>query len=264
MGIDFGPGQAQDGFDVTAMPHRTFNTEEVGRYLHLGRADMERLVKNQDIPFERHGERLVFRKVEIDAWASQRILGLEGRRLAEYHQRTSSDTRRFLAREVMMPELMQPEFIEPALPAKTKASVLRQMTALAEKGGRVWDAQGLLAGLEAREALCSTGVPGGLALLHSRFPDAYMFESPFIVLGRTVQKIPFGAPDGGATDLFFLLGCPDDRLHLHTLARLCLMAQKTNLLAQLRDAPDAASMHRSILEAEQAVLGTKPEAQGKQ
>jgi PTS system nitrogen regulatory IIA component len=245
------------------MPHRTFDIGEVGRYLHLGREDVERLVKNRDIPFERHGERLVFRKVEIEAWASQRILGLEGRRLAEYHQKTSNDTRRFLAREAMMPELIEPEFIEPALPDKTKASVLRQMTALAEKAGRVWDAQGLLAGLEAREALCSTGIPGGLALLHSRLPDAYMFESPFIVLGRSVQEIPFGAPDGGKTDLFFLLGCPDDRLHLHTLARLCLMAQKTSLLAQLREAPDAASMHQSILEAEQAVLGTKPEAQGK-
>ncbi|MGO9199412.1 MAG: PTS sugar transporter subunit IIA [Limisphaerales bacterium] len=239
------------------MPHRTFDIEEVGRYLHLGRADVQRLVKNQDIPFERHGERIVFRKVEVDAWASQRILGLEGRRLAEYHQKTSSGTRRFLAHEAMMPELMLPGYVEPALPAKTKASVLRQMTALAEKTGRVCDAQGLLAGLEAREALCSTGVPGGLALLHSRFADTYMFDSPFIVLGRTVQAIPFGAPDGAATDLFFLLGSPDDRLHLHTLARLCLMAQKTNLPARLRDAPDAASMRQSILEAEQAVLGSK-------
>ena len=68
------------------MPYRTFGIDEVARYLHLSRADLDRLVKDQDIPFERHGERLVFRKVEIDAWASQRILGLEGRRLAEYHQ----------------------------------------------------------------------------------------------------------------------------------------------------------------------------------
>ena len=243
------------------MPHRTIDLEEVARYLHLGRADVERLVKNRDIPFEMHGSRLVFRKVELDAWASQRILGLEGRRLDEYHRKTSMDTRRFLAHEAMMPELLQPQFIEPALPAKTKASVLRQMTALAERTGCVSDPQGLLAGLEAREALCSTGLPGGLALLHSRFPDPYVFDSPFIVLGRTVQEIPFGAPDGGATDLFFLLGCPDDRLHLHTLARLCLMAQKTDVLAQLRSAPNAASMHQSILEAEQAVLGNKTAAQ---
>ena len=71
------------------MPYRTFGIDEVARYLHLSRADLDRLVKDQDIPFERHGERLVFRKVEIDAWASQRILGLEGRRLAEYHQKSS-------------------------------------------------------------------------------------------------------------------------------------------------------------------------------
>ena len=199
----------------------------------------------------------MFRKVEIDAWASQRILGLEGRRLAEYHQQTSRGTRPFLAHEAMMPEVIQPGFIDPALPAKTKASVLRQMARLAEKTGRVWDPQGLLAGLEARETLCSTGIPGGLALLHSRFPDAYMFESPFIVLGRTVQEIPFGSPDGQGTDLFFLLGCPDDRLHLHTLARLCLMAQKTELLAQLRVAADAAAMHQCILAAEEAVLAGK-------
>ncbi|MGO8676878.1 MAG: PTS sugar transporter subunit IIA [Limisphaerales bacterium] len=245
------------------MPHRTFDIEEVARYLHQGRGDIERLVKNQDIPVEKHGDRLVFRKVEIDAWASQRILGLEGQRLDEYHQRSSRDARRFLPREAMMPEMIAPAFIDPALPAKTKASVLRQMIALADKTGRLCDPQGLLAGIEAREGLCSTGLPGGLALLHSRFPDAYMFESPFIALGRTVQQIPFGAPDGGPTDLFFLLGCPDDRLHLHTLARLCLMAQKTDILAQLRAATDAASMHQNIIEAEQIVLGTKQEPQDK-
>ena len=37
------------------MPYRTFGIEEVARYLHLSRADVERLVKDQDIPFERHG-----------------------------------------------------------------------------------------------------------------------------------------------------------------------------------------------------------------
>ncbi len=237
------------------MPHRTLEIKEVAHYLHLGAPDVERLVKDQDIPFERHGDRVVFRKVEIDAWAEQRILGLEGRRLAEYHQKASRDTRPFRAREAMMAELIAEQFIEPALPAKTKASLLRHMAALAEKTGRVWDPPGLLSSLEAREALCSTGLPGGLALLHARFPDTYMFESPFIVLGRTVQQIPFGAPDGGATDLFFLLCCPDDRLHLHTLARLCLMAQKTDLLAQLRQAADAAAMCQCILAAEETVLG---------
>jgi len=236
------------------MPYRTFGVEEVAHYLHLSRPDVERLVKDQDIPFEKHGGRLVFRKVEIDAWASQRILGLEGRPLAEYHQKTSDDTREIVATEAIMPERIRPEFIDPALPAKTKASVLRQMTALAERTGRVSDAQALLQGLQAREELCSTGIPGGLALLHARNPEDYLFEAPFLALGRTIQQIPFGSPDGQPTNLFFLIGCPDDRMHLHTLARLCLMAQKTDMLADLRQAPDAAAMCECLIAAEQSVL----------
>ena len=236
------------------MPYRTFGIQEVARYLHMDCADVERLVKDQQIPFERHGERLVFRKVEIDAWASPRVLGLAGRRLADYHQKTSHDTRQFRAREAILPDLIGPKFINPALPAKTRASAIREMAALADQTGRVWDSAGLLAGLETREKLNSTGLPGGLALLHTRNPESYLFESLFIVLGRTVQPIPFGSPDGRPTDLFFLIACPDDRLHLHTLARLCLLAQKTELLTQLRQAIDAESMYACLVSAEQIAL----------
>ena len=150
--------------------------------------------------------------------------------------------------------MIRPEFIAPALTAKTKASALRQMTALAEKTGRLCDPSALLAGLEAREELCSTGIPGGLALLHSRDPESYLFETAFLALGRTIQQIPFGAPDGQPTNIFFLIGCPDDRLHLHTLARLCMMAQKTDLLVDLRQAASADAMCDCIIAAEQTVL----------
>jgi len=239
------------------MPYRTFGTEEVARYLHLSRADIEGLVASRDIPFERHGGRLVFRKVAIDAWASQRILGLEGRGLAEYHQKSSRGAQQIVPQEAIMPEMICAEFIESALTAKTKASVLRQMAALAGSTGRVYDEQALLEGLKAREDLCSTGIPGGLALLHSRDRESYLFETAFVALGRTVQQIPFGAPDGRATDLFFLIGCPDERMHLHTLARLCLMAQKTSMLIELRQAADAASQYECILAAERAVLASR-------
>lgn len=113
---------------------------------------------------------------------------------------------------------------------------------------------GSLEGLENREKLCSTGLPGGLALLHTRNPDDYLFESGFIALGRTTQPIPFGAPDGRPTHLFFLLACPDSSFHLHTLARLCLMAQKTELLHNLLAASSRDEMFEILLNSEQAVL----------
>ena len=72
-----------------------------------------------------------------------------------------------------------------------------------------------------------------------------------------MQQIPFGSPDGQPTNLLLLIGCPDDGTHLHTLARLCLMAQKTDLLAELRQAADAFSMCDAIIAAEQEVLAAR-------
>lgn len=239
------------------MSHRIFNLEKVATYLHLAPADVERLVKDREIPFETRGGRLVFQQREVDAWASQRILGFADRPLAEYHQKSSRGTREIIPDEVVMPCMIEAAFIDPAMTSKTKASVLRDLVALAEKTGRVYEPKDLLASLEAREELCHTALPGGLALPHPRHHEEFMFESSFIVLGRPLQPIHFGAPDGQPTDLFFLICCQDDRLHLHTLARLCLMAIKTEMLAQLRAAPDAAAMHECLLASEQAVLAAK-------
>jgi PTS system nitrogen regulatory IIA component len=236
------------------MPFRLLDLDGVANYLHLTPADIEQRVKNHEIPFEKRGDRIVFRKREIDAWASQRILGLPGRRLADYHQESTRQTRKILPRAAILPEMLQAGAIASAMTSKTRASVLRDLVALAEKTGNLGDPKALLASLEAREELYSTAVPGGFALPHPRSHDPYLFETSFIVVGRPVQEIHFGAPDGQPTHLFFLLCCQDDRLHLHTLARLCLLAQKTKLLDQLRDAPDAETMRSATLAAEQEIL----------
>jgi mannitol/fructose-specific phosphotransferase system IIA component (Ntr-type) len=61
--------------------------------------------------------------------------------------------------------------------------------------------------------------------------------------------------------LLFLLCCQDDRIHLHTLSRICMMALKTEMLSQLRAAPDATAMRECIIAAEQEVLAAgKPSA----
>jgi excisionase family DNA binding protein len=242
------------------MPHRVFSVEEAAEYLHLTATDVQQRVKDREIPFEKRGDRVVFRKRDIDMWASQRILGLSENKLADYHHKSTRGIREYLPQEAILPDLLERGAIDSAMKAKTKASVLRELVGLAEKTWQVCDARELLASLEAREQLCSTGVPGGLALPHPRFQQPYLFESSFIVVGRPIQEIHFGAPDGRPTDLFFLICCQDDRLHLHTLARLCLMAVKTDVIAQLRQAPDANSMRDCLFEAERAVLPNRKEA----
>lgn len=236
------------------MPYRYLNADEAAQYLHLSREVLDRLAKAQDLPSEVRGDRLVFRRHDLDEWASRHILSAGAGRLAEYHEGSWQRTRPLLPDDALLPDLVAPEQIHPAMTAKTKASVLRDLVALAEQTGWVYDPVELVASLQAREALCSTAVPGGVAFLHPRSQQPYRFTQSFLVLGRSVQPIFYGAPDGQPTDLFFLLACPDDRLHLHTLARICLMTAKTDLLAQLRAAPDAPAMHACLLTAEQTVL----------
>jgi len=236
------------------MEHETFNADELTAYLHLAKGDVERLLRETDIPHESRGGRTVFRRGAIDAWASQRILNLPSKRLDQYHEKTMRGTRDIFPDAALIPELLDPEYIDLEVAAKTKASVIREIVSLADKTTRVLDPRELLKSVLEREELCSTALPGGLALLHARHHAPYRFESSFIVLGRTVQGVPFSAPDGRPTRLFFLICCQDDRIHLHTLARLCMIAMKTDVVAELMDADTPQAAFDALVNAEKLVL----------
>jgi len=236
------------------MLFRLFNVEAVADYLNLTPADIEQRVKAHEIPFERRGHRLLFRKGEIDEWASRRIMGFTRERLAAYHDKSTLRTHAILPHEAILPEMLAATGMDAAMTSKTKPSILRDLVALADQTGLLNDPKTLFDSLEAREALCSTAMPGGFALPHVRTLEPYLFETSFIVVGRSVQTIHFGAPDGEPTQLFFLICCQDDRLHLHTIARLCMLAMKTKVLEQLRAAPDASAMREALIAAEQEIL----------
>lgn len=235
------------------MPHRVLNVAEVAAYLHLTAPDVQRLMKDKEIPFEKQGDRIAFRRNEIDAWASQRILAFSNKRLVDYHTSSSARVQAASSRQAIMPQFISAQWIDPGLASRTRASVIRDMVALADKTQLVSDARELLQTIEERERLCSTALPGGFALLHPRHHDPYMFSESFMVLGRAVQPIHFNSPDGNPTDLFFLVCCQDDRIHLHVLARLCTMQQQTQLLATLRAAGTASEMLEVLIAAENEV-----------
>ena len=236
------------------MPHRMLTMPEAAEYLHLSLAAVERLVKHDEIPAEHQGSRVMFRRKDIDAWASQRILGLPGKALHDYHAISSARVHAIALQGPLLPQLMTVDRIDPELHSRTRASVQRDMVDLAESTDLVSDPRELLETIEERERLCSTALPGGLALLHPRHHEPYMFSDSFIALGRTLQPIHFGSQDGTSTDLFFLVCCQDDRIHLHTLARLCSLYQNTNMLTALRQAETAAGMMQAMVAAEEELL----------
>ncbi len=235
------------------MPYKVFNADEAAAYLHVPREALDRLVKTKEIPFQVQAGRVVFTRYDIDAWASQRILRLTGDKLDQYHL-ASTKARQEDGQSLIMPDLVQPLWAEPGLQSRTASAVLRDMVKVGERSEKICDPRQLLTLLEEREALCPTSVPGGLALLHPRQHTPFMFMESLIAVGRTRSGVPFGAPDGGLTDIFFLICAGDDRAHLHTLARLCAMCQKTGMLEGIRATETAAELCEVIVKAERELL----------
>ncbi|MCK5806257.1 MAG: PTS sugar transporter subunit IIA [Lentisphaeria bacterium] len=236
------------------MPHRSMNLKEAAAFLHLPESDVRALAMHGELPCEHQGERLNFRRGELKVWSSQRILGLQGKHLHDYHSRGVLKPHDLSDHSAILSELTRPEFMEPIMPAKTRASVLRQIVRVAERTGFLYDPADLVAELAEREELCSTGVEGGVALLHPRHHDPYMVEDSFLCVGRSVQPVPFGASDGRRTDVFFMICCQNDRIHLHVLSRICLLCHSTGLAQALREADTAEEMHAAVVKCEKDAL----------
>jgi PTS system nitrogen regulatory IIA component len=75
-----------------------------------------------------------------------------------------------------------------------------------------------------------------------------------VAFGRTSTGIPFGAPRGQLTDLFFLVCCTDDRTHLRALARIMRLLQREGMIDSLRAAQDAIEARDLLISAEEALL----------
>ena len=236
------------------MPYRILSLTEAADHLHLPERALEELARRGEIPWAKQGGRLVFRHVEIDQWASRRLLGLNAERLQDFHRRSTAKYHDLSSDAAILPALLKPEWIAPALACRTKASVLREMVALADSTGLLCERDELIESLVEREKLCSTALAWGLALLHPRHHEPYMFDDSFVAVGKSVGQIPFGSPDGATTDVFFLICCQDDRIHLHVLARLCMMCHQTSLLLEMRGADDARELHHILLASEEQVI----------
>ena len=236
------------------MPFRTLTLPQAAQRLHLDVPVVAQLVKRGEVPCTFRGEEPVFSRRELDAWASQRLLGMTSRNVDIHHRASSRSQTRLSPDEPLVPRLFCTDWIAPRLLSKTKPSVLRDMVALAATTNLLYDDAALLHGLEERELLCSTAIGDGVAFLHMRYHDANLCGGSFVVLGRTARPIFASAVDGQATDIFFLLCCQDDALHLHVLARLCAMAHGTPLLTELRQAETRAEMLAAVERSEKALL----------
>ena len=235
--------------------NRLMDQKSAAAHLHMPERELRHVAQRGEVESFKRGDLYFFEHRALDEWAQRRLMTLSDKTLTAEHAVAMTERRRADGHDVHVADLLRPETIAPALTARGRAGVLRDMTDFADGTGLLYDPETLFAELSAREEVASTAAGGGVAFLHPRYHDPYLFQETFLALGRAVRPVFFGAQDGTGTDLFFLICCTDHTLHLHSLARLCLLAHGTALLPALREAADAEAMHAALKQAEDGFLG---------
>jgi len=193
--------------------------EDFAQHVGMDAREVQKLADRGKLPGQKIGGEWRFNRARVTEWLQQEMHLLDEKRLAMLDQAMGPGHDKSDDKSMVLTGLIGLDGIDIALRANTKASVLRELVGLAEKTGLLYDAQGLLVALDAREDMCSTGLQYGIAIPHPRQPMPYVSAEPLVCVARTVRGIGFGSP-WGLSQLFFLICCHDDRHHLRVLARL--------------------------------------------
>lgn len=226
------------------MSHEVLNLKQAAEHVHLDANELRHFAQRGEIEATKRGDDWFFAHRSLDEWAQRNLLASSPKSLKEQHRVMMDEHRRSDRENWSASSYFTAEAIDLEIPAKAKAGLLRDMTDLAERSGKVYDPDALYKELVAREEAASTAIGAGIALLHPRFHDPYLFEESFIAYGRAMRPVYFGAPDGEATRHFFLICSTDHENHLHLLARLALLAHGTDLVEKL----DVAETKEQVLE----------------
>jgi PTS system nitrogen regulatory IIA component len=231
------------------MAEEDFDVAGLAAYLHVGPAQVAKLADRGKLPGRKVGGEWRFSRPEIHHWLEDRIGLSDDAELAEMETVLTSNAPAD-AEPIRIADLLPREATAVPLAARTQGSVIRAMAELAAGTGLLWDAKKMAEAVQDREAMHSTALDIGVALLHPRRPRAGILGEQFLALGVTSQGIPFGGGRGGLTDVFFLICSMEDQWHLRVLARLSRLIGDSEFLARLRAAPDAQAAHALIAEYE--------------
>lgn len=228
------------------MSHEMLTLAQAAAHVHLEPNELRHVAQRGEVEATKRGDDWLFAHRALDEWAQRSLLAASARDLKAQHRAMMDESRRAAHADWGVAELFRAETIDLSVGAKAKGGLIRDMTDLAERGGLVYDVEGLFKELVAREEAASTAIGEGVALLHPRFHDPYLFEESFVAYGRTTRPVFFGAPDGEATRHFFLVCSTDHVAHLHILARLAILAHGTDLIERLDAAEDAEAVVAAV------------------
>jgi PTS system nitrogen regulatory IIA component len=201
---------------------------QVACALDLPAGKIERWIRQGRIPLARQDDICTFDRQTLQRWASQHNLAFrpEGRREAECPGPDTVDLAAALQNGGIYYD------VRGTTPAEAFTAVVDQMPLIPPE-----DKAGLVAKLEEREALASTGIGKGIAIPHPRDPESLGLQTPAVAVGFLAAPIDFMAVDGQPVTLVFLLIAPGVRTHLQLLSRLSFCLRQDTFVAFLKQRP---------------------------
>jgi len=228
----------------------SMNIEQLASYLRRDLREVSKLASRGHLPGHKVGGEWRFARAEINQWIETQLPSYTEKQLVALECPTRGGSE-----EPLLAGLLSEASVAVPLAASTKASVLRELVTLAEQSWQVYDSAAILDAIKTREELGSTALPNGVAIPHPRRPLPNALGESVIAYARTNSGIPYGAPRGELTDIFFLVCCRDDQTHLRVLARLTRLLQQPGFLDELREVETAAESWEKIAAAEQELIG---------
>lgn len=232
------------------MSHEVFTLEELAAHLGRDRREIEKLVNRGRLPGRKVSGVWQFHSMEITRWLEKEMRDYSSAELRNVEVTQESTV---VCETLPVTSILHRDTVQVPLEARTRRSVLESLIEVAGRTWQVWSPADILTAVLQREELFSTAYPGGVAIPHPRNPLPDAHGESLIAFGRTLSGIPFGAPSGGLTDIFFLVLCHDSRSHLRIVARLGRMFQLPGFLDRLREADDSASTFDVICAADEEV-----------
>ena len=232
------------------MSHEVFSLDELARHLGRDRRELEKLANRGRVPARKVGGVWQFHQAEITRWLEQEMREYSNVELRVVENSQRSDD---FCSTLPVSALLDVLTIQVPLVARTKRAVLECLVEVAGRTKHIWSPSEILKAVQQREEIFSTAYTGGIAIPHPRNPLPDAHAQSLIAFGRTASPIPFGAPNGGLSDLYFLVLCQDSRAHLQILARLGRMIQLPGFIDGLRNQECAESTYDFLVNADRKV-----------
>jgi PTS system nitrogen regulatory IIA component len=221
--------------------------EQLAAYLQRDVREVGKLASRGHLPGHKVGGEWRFARAEINHWIETQLPAYNERQLAALETAGGDG-------EPLLGGLLCEACMAVPLLATTRSAVLRDLVTLAEQSWQVYDPAAVLDAVRQREEMQTTALPHGVAIPHPRRPLPSALGESVMAYGRTASGIPFGAPHGALTDIFFLVCCRDDRTHLRVLARLTRLFLREGFLDSLRAADTPGETYDRLTAAERELL----------